>query len=151
MKKLTIIFVFAILMLSTMACAKESKSNSKWDTNLENAIKIASAQNKSILVDFTGSDWCVWCHRLDNEVFSKKEFSDWADKNLVLVKLDFPRNIKQSKETKLYNRNLARKYEIKGFPTILVLDSKGKLLEKTGYLPGGPLKYIESLKRIIKK
>ena len=73
------------------------------------------------------------------------------NKNLVLVKLDFPKNIKQSKETKLYNRNLANKYKIKGFPTILILDSKGKLLDTTGYLPDGPVNYIKSLEKIINK
>ena len=77
-------------MLSTLACAKESQTKLKWYTNLEEAVKIATVNQKSILVDFTGSDWCIWCHRLDDEVFSKKEFSDWAKKNLVLVKLDFP-------------------------------------------------------------
>ncbi len=151
MKKIVVVLVFAILMLSAMACAKESKSGLKWETNLEKAIKIATAEKKSILVDFTGSDWCIWCHRLDDEIFSQKEFIDWAKKNLVLVKLDFPKDIPQSKETKLYNRNLAKKYKIKGFPTILVLDSKGNLLETTGYLRGGPSNYIKNLERIINK
>ena len=138
-------------MLSTLACAKESQTKLKWYTNLEEAVKIATVNQKSILVDFTGSDWCIWCHRLDDEVFSKKEFSDWAKKNLVLVKLDFPKNINQSIETKTYNRNLARKFQIKGFPTILILDSKGKLIETTGYLRGGPKNYIKNLEQIIKK
>jgi len=70
----------------------------------------------------------------------------YADESLVLVKLDFPRNIEQSAETQNYNRNLAQKYGIQGFPTILIFNSQGKLVAQTGYQPGGPEKYIEHIK-----
>ena len=71
--------------------------------------------------------------RLTSEVFDKNEFKAYADKNLVLVKLDFPRDLPQTQETKLYNNSLAQKYGIQGFPTILIMNSKGELVAKTGY------------------
>ena len=62
-----------------------------WETDYKKAQDQAKAGNKLVLLDFTGSDWCGWCIKLDREVFSKPEFKDYATKNLVLVELDFPR------------------------------------------------------------
>ena len=62
-----------------------------WDDNYEKALEKAKTEKKMVLLDFTGSDWCGWCMKLDKEVFSKKEFKDYAKENLVLVELDFPR------------------------------------------------------------
>ena len=59
--------------------------------------------------------------------------------------LDFPRNIQQSEETQAYNRSLAQKYGIQGFPTILIFNSQGKMVAQTGYQPGGPEKYIQHI------
>ena len=102
-----------------------------------------------MLVDFTGSDWCIWCKRLSDEVFSKSEFESYADENLILVKLDFPRDIEQSTETKLYNNNLAQRFGVQGFPTILLFNSSGKLVLTTGYQPGGPQSYVNHLKEYL--
>ncbi|MDA3885109.1 MAG: thioredoxin family protein [Candidatus Delongbacteria bacterium] len=121
----------------------------KWETSYSTAIKKAKDSGKMLLLDFTGSDWCGWCVKLDNEVFSKKEFQDYADKNLILLKLDFPRAIKQSNELKKQNRALASKFGIKGYPTIIVLNNNEKLIGRTGYQKGGPKKYIAHLKGLI--
>lgn len=130
-----------------VGCAKETKTDSlNWETNLETAIKKAKAENKSILVNFTGSDWCIWCQRLTDEVFSKSEFEKYAEEKLILVKLDFPRDIEQTQETKMYNNQLAQKYGIQGFPTILLLNSSGVLIAQTGYQPGGAANYVTHLK-----
>ncbi len=138
--------VFAI---SSTGNKKSSAAVLKWNEKLEPAIAIAKKQNKPILVDFTGSDWCVWCKRLSDEVFTQKEFIDYANKNLVLVKIDFPQNTEQSKETAYYNRQLAQKYGIQGFPTIILLDSNGKVVNYTGYQEGGAKSYIEHIKSIL--
>ena len=103
-------------------------------------------ENKAVLVNFTGSDWCIWCKRLTEEVFAKGEFEDYASDNLILVKLDFPRKIEQASETKMYNNNLAQKFGVQGFPTILLFNSTGKLVLTTGYQPGGPASYVNHLK-----
>lgn len=148
MKKISI-SIFAFVLMLFFGCANLAEEKSlKWNDNLESAIKIAKSENKMLLVNFTGSDWCVWCKKLNAEVFTQKEFANYAKENLVLVKIDFPRNIEQSEATKRYNQNLAFTYGIQGFPTIVLLDSKGKLVAKTGYQPGGAANYVMHLKEL---
>ena len=79
----------------------------------------AKANNKLLLLDFTGSDWCGWCIKLNKEVFSKPEFKDYANKNLVLMEVDFPRGKSQGSDIKKQNEGLAQQYQIEGFPTAL--------------------------------
>ncbi len=116
---------------------------------MEEAMQVAKNENKAILVNFTGSDWCKWCFKLSDEVFSQAEFEKYAQENLVLVKLDFPRSIQQTNEIKMYNQSLAQKYGIQGFPTILILDSTGKLLAKTGYQQGGAVNYVNHIQSFL--
>ena len=147
MKQISALFVLFIFLFTACNNGQSASADGlNWEDNLETALQQAKNENKAVLVNFTGSDWCIWCKRLSSEVFQKKEFQNYADKSLVLVKLDFPRNIEQSAETQNYNRNLAQKYGIQGFPTILIFNSQGKLVAQTGYQPGGPEKYIEHIK-----
>ena len=142
-----VILAFIVLTAVLIGCSKKgTNDNLNWEENLETALQEAKTQNKAVLVNFTGSDWCVWCQKLSAEVFSKSEFEDYAEDNLILVKLDFPRNIEQSNETKMYNNQLMQKYGIKGFPTILLFNPQGKVVLQTGYQPGGPVSYIDHLK-----
>src|SRR5438552_8664875 len=91
-----------------------------WTTDYKKAQEQAKASHKLLLVDFTGSDWCGWCIRLNAEVFSKPEFQNYATKNLVLVEVDFPRGKSQSTEVRKQNQELAEQYQVQGFPTIIV-------------------------------
>ena len=131
-------FLTAVLLtVVVIGCSKGgSNDNLNWEDNLETALQKAKAENKAVLVNFTGSDWCQWCIKLSDEVFSKSEFEDYADENLILVRLDFPRSIEQSAETKAYNNQLAQKYGVQGFPTVLLFNSQGNMVQTTGYLPG---------------
>ena len=142
------IFLIAVLLSAVIiGCSKGgSNDNLNWEENLETALQKAKAENKAVLVNFTGSDWCQWCIKLSDEVFSKSEFEDYAEDNLILVRLDFPRSIEQSAETKLYNNQLAQRYGVQGFPTVLLFNSQGQMVLQTGYLPGGPVTYVEHLK-----
>ena len=142
------VFLSAILLtVILIGCGKSgTNDNLNWEENLETALQKAKTENKAVLVNFTGSDWCQWCIKLSDEVFSKSEFEDYANDNLILVRLDFPRNIEQSAETKTYNNQLAQKYGVQGFPTILLFNSSGSLVKTTGYQPGGPVTYINDLK-----
>ena len=92
-----------------------------WMTDFEAAQAKAAAEQKPMLLDFTGSDWCGWSIKLDKEVFSQEAFQNYAAEALVLVELDFPRGKDQSAELKAQNKALAEKYGIRGFPTILIL------------------------------
>lgn len=142
------IFLIAVLLTAVViGCSKSgSNDNLNWEENLETALQKAKAENKAVLVNFTGSDWCQWCIKLSDEVFSKSEFEDYAEDNLILVRLDFPRNIEQSAETKAYNNQLAQRYGVQGFPTVLLFNSQGQMVLQTGYQPGGPVSYVEHLK-----
>ena len=125
-----------------------SEPNSIWLTDFQQAKKEAKEKNLPILVDFSGSDWCGWCIKLDKEVFSRPEFIDFAKKNFVLLLLDFPKADKQDKKTKIQNAELAQKYKVSGFPTVLILDAEGNVLKQTGYVQGGAESYINHLKEI---
>ena len=139
MKKLLI--TFFLLLSGTFAYAGDG-----WETDFDAALIEANAKNKHVLVNFTGSDWCGWCIRLHKEVFSQDTFKEFAANKLVLVEIDFPNKIEQSEVLKAQNEALAKKYKIRGFPTILLLSSEGELIGTTGYQAGGPAAYIEHLK-----
>ena len=94
-----------------------------WSTDLEKALAKAKAENKSVLVEFTGSDWCPPCIAMRKNVFSKKEFVDAASKKFILVELDFPKGDKAVAEK---NQPLAEKYKIEGYPTVVLLTPEGK-------------------------
>jgi len=130
---------------NTVAAAK-----SGWLTSYDQAQKEAQSKNRLLLMDFTGSDWCGWCIMLDKEVFSKPEFKEYANKNLVLLELDFPRTKKMPPETTAQNERLLMKYGIQGFPTVVVFDSSGKPLGALGYQAGGPQAFIAELERLRK-
>src|SRR3954452_1427550 len=100
-------FIAALLLTSTFASAAKEG----WIDDLEKAKAQAKAENKKILLDFTGSDWCGWCKKLDAEVFSQPEFKEYAAKKLVLVELDFPRSFKLPDATKKQNDALAAEYK----------------------------------------
>lgn len=117
--------------------AADAPTHGEWWVDFEQAQAAARAQNKPMLLDFTGSDWCGWCIKLDKEVFSQPEFKAYAAESLVLVELDFPKRKPQSAAIQAQNEALAEKYGIRGFPTILLLTPEGELIERTGYMRGG--------------
>lgn len=121
-----------------------------WLTDLEEAKKVAAKDKKAILLDFTGSDWCGWCIRLREEVFDKPEFKE-ASKDFVLVELDFPRRKQLPEAEKARNEALAKKFNVRGYPTILLLTSEGEPFAQTGYEQGGPVKYVASLREMLKR
>lgn len=144
MKKLLLTLATALALTGAHAGGEH------WQTDLPKAQAEAAKDKKMVLLDFTGSDWCGWCIKLDKEVFSKKEFLDYAKANLVLVEVDFPTKKKLSAEQKKANDALAKKYNIQGYPTIIVLDGAGKKLGELGYQPGGPKAFIASLDKLKK-
>ena len=64
-----------------------------WTEDFEAAMKYAQTNQKLVLAEFTGSDWCTWCHKLEDEVFHTEPFQNWAAENVVLLKLDFPKKV----------------------------------------------------------
>ena len=144
MKKL-LIAVVSLFWFASFALAGEG-----WLTDFEAAKKLAAEKGLPILADFSGSDWCGWCIRLDNEVFSQPEFKAYAKENVVLFLADFPNSTPQSEEIKAQNKKLSQQYGISGFPTVLLLNADGSVINKTGYRRGGAAAYVEHLKSLLK-
>ena len=137
----------AILIL-TFLCTVSAMTEEMWNTNYTASLETAKKEGKMVLLDFTGSDWCGWCIKLDKEIFAQKAFKEYAAKNLVLVKLDFPRSKPQTAEIKQQNQELAAKFDIKGYPTVIVLNADGKKVGRLGYMEGGPSAFIAELNKL---
>ena len=139
------LLLIAILFLGSLGVAGAAG----WQTDYAKALETAKAQNKQVLLDFTGSDWCGPCIEFKKRVFSRPEFKSYADKNLILVEVDYPQRKKQSAELKKQNEKLAKQYGIeeKGYPTVVLLDPAGKIVrEQTGYegeTPAAVIAWIE--------
>lgn len=128
MKKWMLAVVFALFATTGLMAVDKS-----WYTDYNAAQKVATEKNLPMYLLFTGSDWCPWCVKLHNEVLEKKEFKDFAKDKVVLVFLDFPSKKKlPAKETK-QNKDLAQKYGVTGYPTVIMTDAKGEKLGKYGY------------------
>ncbi len=141
----------AILCVATVfAVVTSANVGAEWLTDYKKAQEAAKASNKLVLVNFTGSDWCGWCIKLDREVFSTPQFKEYASKNLVLMEADFPRAKLQSVSVKKQNEELAMQYQVIGFPTIVVLNGVGKVVGELGYTPGGPSAFIAELEKLRK-
>ncbi len=115
-----------------------------WLVLVDEAYAESKRTGKPIMANFTGSDWCGWCKKLSAAVFDKEEFKNWADENVVLLELDFPRRTKLPEELQRQNAGLQQAFKVRGFPTIWVFDldkdaDSGKYaikaLGKTGYKP----------------
>jgi len=138
-----------ILMVMAVASMTTAKAEVTWLNDFDGAMKEAAKRGVPVLAYFSGSDWCGWCMKLDREVLSQEAFGKYVKEAVVLFKADFPRSTSLPDKTRAQNENLARTYEVAGFPTVLVLDSSGKVLARTGYIPGGAEKYVDHLKTLI--
>lgn len=143
----------ALLLIGTASLQAQELT---WETNLEKASQVAMKTKKPLLLFFTGSDWCGWCIRLQNEVLKTPEFAAWAKENVVLVEVDFPRRSPQLPEIQKQNMELQQIFEVRGYPTIWItnptkVDGKINLdkLGSTGYVAGGPSKWLEGANQIL--
>ncbi len=116
-----------------------------WTDSFTEGIEQARRENKMLLLNFTGSDWCTWCIKLESTIFSTSEFKDWSEKNMVKVFLDFPSRINLSEETMNQNQQLQRFFGVRGYPTLMLLDSNLIPLLKTGYQNMNTAEFIEHL------
>jgi thioredoxin-related protein len=119
------------------------EAGSAWSNDYAAAVKTG----RPVLLNFTGSDWCVWCHRLRDEVFQTAFFAQYAAESLALVELDFPRKKSLSPELKKQNDGLAQKFGVDSYPTIILLGPDGQELARLGYMQGGPKTFVRELKR----
>jgi len=143
-----IVPIAVILALSSASCARADEA---WTTDYKKAQQQAKANHKLLLLDFTGSDWCGFCFQLDRAILSQPQFKDYASKNLVLMEVDFPARKAQSIETRKQNVELKQRYQIEGFPTLVVLDGEGKTLWRyDGLYVGGIAAFLAELDKVRK-
>ncbi len=139
-------FALAILLSTSILSLAAGKTG--WDDDYAKSLTKAKSESKLVLLDFTGSDWCGWCMKLDKEVFSEKAFKDYAKDNLILVEVDFPRGKQQTRKLKEQNEKLSGQYHVEGFPTIIVLNKDGQKVGQLGYMEGGPTAFIAELNKL---
>lgn len=150
MKKIFLITLFLVGAFATQA------QELKWYTDVKEAITVSNKEQKPMLMFFTGSDWCGWCIRLQNEVLKTPEFTKWAKDNVILVELDYPRRTPQTPEIKNQNNELQQAFGIQGFPTVFFTSAEskdGKVnfkgLGQTGYVAGGPSAWLTVAEGIV--
>ena len=132
------------------AAAKEAaaKVDAAWVKTWDEAKAKAKKENKDLLIDFTGSDWCPPCKRMHEEVFTQVEFVDAATKEFVLVYMDYPRTEEHKKLVKdsASNERVRELYAVTSFPTVILANADGLPYVRTGgYVPGGPSAFLEAL------
>ena len=146
-KSLKYTFFMALMAFSLSAYAQSESAatyeaeNEGWLVNIDEAYELSQKTGKPILANFTGSDWCGWCKRLTKSVFIHDEFKSWAEANVILLELDFPRRKQIPAEIKAQNQNLQKAFQVRGYPTVWLFDldknESGEFtiaaLGKTGY------------------
>jgi protein disulfide-isomerase len=141
-----------IALLATTVFWQVNAAETTWLTDLPKAQAQAKAENKIVLLDFTGSDWCGWCIKFKKETLDTAEFQAYAATNLVLVELDYPQKKVQSDDLKKANAALKDQYNIEGFPTLIVLNKDGQEIgRQVGYAKGGPQAFIAKIEAFKKK
>ncbi|HRZ73507.1 MAG TPA: thioredoxin family protein [Flavobacterium sp.] len=151
MNKIILYFVF-FWSLQTL-----SAQELKWQTDINKAIELSTKSKKPLMLFFTGSDWCGWCIKLQKEVFQKPEFVEWS-KKVILVELDFPKKTQLEASLKQQNDQLQQIFQVQGFPTIWFVSPQKngtqinlQQLGKTGYVAGGPEKWLEAVNQFMPK
>lgn len=96
--------------------------NEGWLVKIDEAYAESQKTGKPIMANFTGSDWCGWCIKLTRDVFSKDEFKKWAEDNVVLLELDFPRRKQLPADLQQQNNSLRESFKVTGYPTVWVFD-----------------------------
>jgi thioredoxin-related protein len=149
---LSIPILICLLTLGVMPGRGQSQTTAvpaaaaNWLTDYPAAVAQAKKEHKEMLLLFTGSDWCVWCKKLDEEVYSKTEFTNYAEKNFVLVMLDFPSAKTLGEALQRQNDAMKLKYGINAYPTTILLDANEQTLTRIqGYIEGGPVAFVNRL------
>lgn len=145
--------VFVLTLALLVGCKQEASATDPtglWQKDYDSALKQASAENKPMLVSLSGLNWCGWCKALEKEVFSQPEFIAYAQEHLICVLLDFDREGRAT-DAKFapQHERLLEKFQVQGFPTVLILNPQGKGLVRDGYRRGGAARYVEFIQGVL--
>jgi protein disulfide-isomerase len=152
MKQLLTFFCSILLSGTSCLSATEGTLNGhvNWLTNYEEAVSQAKASSKPIILFFTGSDWCSWCTKLEQESLDTAEFVQNAGDKFIFVKLDFPLNTTLPPLIASQNKELQKRFNIRGFPTLVILDSQQQnQIGTIGYRAGGGKMYSDHLSKMV--
>lgn len=136
---------------TTTTPATRPVGNLQWYTNYQEALARAKAEKKPLLLFFTGSDWCGWCKKMENEILQTPDFAQTAGNSFIFVMLDFPMNKTLPQAIADQNGELKQKYGITGYPTVVILDSNENFIAETGYRSGGGKSYADYLVGLTKQ
>jgi protein disulfide-isomerase len=121
------------------------------DTNFPRAVALARTTKRPLLLAFIGTDWSISSLKLDREVFDQADFADNSKYNFVLCKLHFYQTQERSPETVRQNEELATKYNVQEFPTVVVLSPDGREIGRLGYIPGGVTAFAAAVNKVVAK
>ena len=150
LKKKLVVIVSIVCCVNNLIFSQsfETTSNAdklEWHTNIGEVHELSKATNKPVFAFFTGSDWCIWCKKLQKEVFAKPEFIEWANKNVILLELDFPRNTVLSPELSKQNNSLRQLLKVTSYPTVWIFfTSIDEATSKINVRPIGGLGYPDN-------
>jgi thioredoxin-related protein len=148
------IFITLLLIVGSVAAQAQELT---WNNDMNKAVAISNKEKKPLMLFFTGSDWCGWCMRLQREVFLTPEFTKWAQNNVILVELDYPRKKQLAPEIVTQNDQMQQMFSVQGYPTVWFVKPSNngdkvnlEKLGSTGYVAGGPEKWLEAANTILK-
>src|ERR1700731_4114608 len=141
---------FCLFCVVTVVCIQPMLScDVSDDTNFPRSADLAKRTNRPLLLAFLGTDWSISSLKLDREVFDQAEFADDAKYNYLLCKLHFYQTQERSPEIVRQNEQLAVRYNVDAFPTVIVLSPAGEQLGRIGYVPGGVEKFAAAVNKLI--
>ena len=153
-----ILIPFVVFLFSSLSKNKDNDQDSllntseytaNWLTDYSTARAKAEAEGKPLMINFTGSNWCSGCIRLDKEIFSKPVFINYANEHLILLKIDFPLGVQQEESLINQNNYLYDHYEIEGLPTVILMDPVVEIYRDYGYGKDSPHSYVLRLKSLL--
>ncbi len=150
MKKSLLFFMVALIQgLPLLFSDEHRKASLSWLINYEQAVNQSHSSGKPIVLFFTGSDWCGWCHKLEDEVLNTSEFAELAGDKFIFVKLDFPMHTTLDSTLTAQNQALQQKFDVRSFPAIVILDDGEQRIGLSGYRPGGGKQYAAHLFKMV--
>ena len=121
-----------------------------WQQNFDQALAMAKKEHRPLFLYFTGSDWCIWCKKMDREILESPTFQQALAKKLIFVKVDFPSTTELPPSIREQNEQLKNRFHIEGFPTVILLDPNQNIIATLGYDPGGAKAFASAVEEILR-
>lgn len=118
----SVLGVLMVMLFSITTRAQKQEGGLTWYDDINKAYEVSAKTHKPVFAFFTGSDWCGWCHKLQADVLSKPQFVTWAQKNVILLELDFPRGKKLPDNIAQQNASLQDFFKVQGYPTVWIFN-----------------------------